>query len=171
MGKELTTQDDYVSFYRRAFKDYGSRALWNVRQHENPSPEEALAINGNYVLKATWPLVVWLNKLRRRAVSLSKLQSQILRLLAAQRDPESYVAGSTPLNRDGFRTSDDIDIFHDREERVARAAEMDSEILQAKGLEVTWLGASPRFTLPRCAVATSAPILNGWSIATFAFFQ
>ena len=44
MGKELTTQEDYVSFYRRAFKDYGSRALWNVRQHENPSPEEALAI-------------------------------------------------------------------------------------------------------------------------------
>lgn len=76
-------------------------------------------------------------------MSLSKLQSQILRLLAVQRDPESYVAGSTPLNRDGFRTSDDIDIFHDREERVARAAEVDSKILQAKGLEVTWLRREP----------------------------
>lgn len=53
---------------------------------------------------------------------LSRLQSQILRVLAAHRNPESYVAGSTPLHRGAFRFSDDIDIFHDREERVARAA-------------------------------------------------
>jgi phage-related protein len=32
-------------------------------------------------------------------VPLPRLQSQILRLLAAHRDPESYVAGSTPLTR------------------------------------------------------------------------
>lgn len=31
---------------------------------------------------------------------LSKIQTDILRLLALHRDPESYVAGSTPLNRD-----------------------------------------------------------------------
>lgn len=74
---------------------------------------------------------------------LSKLQSQILRLLAAHRDPESYVAGSTPLLRGTFRSSDDIDIFHDREERVARAATEDCEILQAEGLEVTWVRREP----------------------------
>jgi hypothetical protein len=55
-------------------------------------------------------------------VPLSKLQSAILRLLASHRDAESYVAGSTPLNRDAPRYSNDIDLFHDREERVARAA-------------------------------------------------
>ena len=44
MGTELTQQDDYVNLYRRAFKDYGCHALWNVRQLENPSPEDALAI-------------------------------------------------------------------------------------------------------------------------------
>jgi hypothetical protein len=76
-------------------------------------------------------------------VFLSKLQSQILRLLAAHRDPESYVAGSTPLNRDGSRRSDDIDIFHDREERVALAAQGDSQILQADGFEITWLRREP----------------------------
>lgn len=74
---------------------------------------------------------------------LSRLQSQILRLLAAHRDPESYVAGSTPLNRGALRSSDDIDIFHDREERVARAAQEDSAILQADGFEVTWLRREP----------------------------
>ena len=34
--------------------------------------------------------------------------------------PESYVAGATVLNREGPRFSRDIDIFHDREESVAR---------------------------------------------------
>jgi hypothetical protein len=32
---------------------------------------------------------------------LSKIQTDVLRLLASHRDPESYVAGATPLNRDG----------------------------------------------------------------------
>ena len=70
---------------------------------------------------------------------LSKLQEEILRLLAAHRDPESYVAGSTPLNREAPRSSGDIDIFHDREARVARAAEEDSALLQAQGFSLQWL--------------------------------
>jgi hypothetical protein len=41
-------------------------------------------------------------------VPLSKIQSDILRLLAAHRNPESYVAGAVPINRDTSRFSDDI---------------------------------------------------------------
>jgi hypothetical protein len=37
-------------------------------------------------------------------------------LLASQRNPHSYVAGATPLNRDAPRYSADIDVFHGREE-------------------------------------------------------
>lgn len=69
---------------------------------------------------------------------LSKIQIDVLRLLAAHRDPESYVAGSTPLNRDAPRYSGDIDIFHDREDRVARAAEADAAVLQAHGYTLQW---------------------------------
>lgn len=76
-------------------------------------------------------------------MALSKLQSKILRLLAAHRDPESYVAGSTPLNQAAARYSADIDIFHDREERVGRAAMEDSATLEAEGLEVNWLRREP----------------------------
>lgn len=76
-------------------------------------------------------------------MALSKLQSKILRLLAAHRDPESYVAGSTPLNRGLLRSSGDIDIFHDREERVGRASQEDSAVLEAEGLEVIWLRREP----------------------------
>jgi len=72
-------------------------------------------------------------------VPLSKIQTDILRLLAAHRDPESYVGGSTPLNRDLPRYSTDIDVFHDREERVAIAAEQDGELLLQSGYTLEWL--------------------------------
>ncbi|MBF0565724.1 MAG: hypothetical protein HQK89_10810 [Nitrospirae bacterium] len=74
---------------------------------------------------------------------LDKIQTKILCLLATHRDPESYVAGGTPLNKDTPRYSDDIDIFHDREERVARAAEEDSAVLQANGYAIQWLRREP----------------------------
>ncbi len=74
---------------------------------------------------------------------LSRIQSEILRLLASHRDPESYVAGSTPLTRGTARYSSDIDIFHDREERVAAAAQSDSAFLEARGFMVRWLRRDP----------------------------
>src|SRR5580704_11799642 len=79
----------------------------------------------------------------RRAVPLSKIQGEILRLLAAQRSLESYVAGSMPLHRDGPRFSGDIDIFHDREEQVAVAAARDAERLIEAGFTLAWLRQEP----------------------------
>ena len=77
------------------------------------------------------------------AVPLSNIQVEILRLLASHRDPESYVAGSTPLNRDAPRYSADIDIFHDREELVARAATEDAEFLERSGYAIQWQRRDP----------------------------
>lgn len=37
-------QDDFLSLYRRAFREFGGRALWNVREIENPLPGDMLAI-------------------------------------------------------------------------------------------------------------------------------
>ncbi len=74
---------------------------------------------------------------------LSELQRAILRAIAAQRSPESDIAGSTPLHRDGPRFSGDIDIFHDREEQVAAAAAADAAILTGAGFAVTWLRREP----------------------------
>ncbi len=44
MADPMTEAEDLSSLYRRAFKDYGSRALWNMRPVEDPSPADALAI-------------------------------------------------------------------------------------------------------------------------------
>jgi hypothetical protein len=36
--------EDLGDLYHRAFKDYGSRALWNMRPIEHPTAADALAI-------------------------------------------------------------------------------------------------------------------------------
>lgn len=69
---------------------------------------------------------------------LTKIQTEILRLLASHRDTESYVGGSIPLNRGAQRYSEDIDVFHDREERVVAAAVEDSTILMSAGFQINW---------------------------------
>ena len=74
---------------------------------------------------------------------LTNVQADILRLLASRRDPESYVAGSTPINRTALRYSGDIDVFHDREERVAIAAAEDSALLENEGYALQWIRREP----------------------------
>lgn len=69
---------------------------------------------------------------------LTKLQAHALHVLAAQRSPDSYIAGGVALNRDGPRFSSDIDIFQDSEERLAAAAAADGAALVAAGLKVLW---------------------------------
>ncbi len=47
METEKTTRpdpDDIVTLYRSAFKEFGSRALWNVRELEDLGPQDALVI-------------------------------------------------------------------------------------------------------------------------------
>jgi hypothetical protein len=44
MSDQTKEPEDLGSLYRRAFKDYGSRALWNMRPAEDPTPAAALAI-------------------------------------------------------------------------------------------------------------------------------
>ncbi len=69
---------------------------------------------------------------------LGKFQSDVLRVLAAQRSPDSYIAGGVAINRDGPRFSSDIDIFHDSEARLEAAAEADAAALAAAGYTITW---------------------------------
>lgn len=69
---------------------------------------------------------------------LTKLQSYVLRSLAAERSPDSYIAGGVALNREGPRFSGDIDIFQDTEQRLHAAAAADAKTLVDAGLKLTW---------------------------------
>jgi hypothetical protein len=44
MSTEPELPEDLATLYRRAFAEYGKRALWNMRQVEQPTPAAALAI-------------------------------------------------------------------------------------------------------------------------------
>jgi hypothetical protein len=44
MTTEPPPSGDVASLYRRAFAEYGARALWNMRPIDDPTPADALAI-------------------------------------------------------------------------------------------------------------------------------
>ncbi|UFN49330.1 hypothetical protein LPC08_01400 [Roseomonas sp. OT10] len=44
MSPEPAQAEDFASLYRRAFEEYGSRALWHMRPVRHPTPADALAI-------------------------------------------------------------------------------------------------------------------------------
>jgi hypothetical protein len=44
MTMDREQPDDFVSLYREAFAQYGTRALWNRRPLEKPTPEDALVV-------------------------------------------------------------------------------------------------------------------------------
>ncbi|MGO8942643.1 MAG: hypothetical protein ACLQJ7_03075 [Syntrophobacteraceae bacterium] len=44
MSTETEQTEDFVSLYRRAFKEYGASALWSSRPAPDPTCEDALAI-------------------------------------------------------------------------------------------------------------------------------
>jgi hypothetical protein len=120
MNDTLRKPEDFAVLYRRAFADYGARALWNMRAIEDPTPSDALAITR--ALRTHGGMETHRKCL---VVPLTKLQSHVLRLLAAGRSPDSYIAG-------------DIDIFQDTEQRLEAAAQTDSKTLIDAGLKLTW---------------------------------
>jgi hypothetical protein len=103
-------------------------------------------------------------------VPLSKIQGEVLRLLAAHRDPESYVGGGIPLNRNTNRFSADIDVFHDREERVAQAALNDEAVLQSGGYAVEWLRQFPTIYTAAVTKAEEGTRLEWVADSDFRFF-
>ena len=73
---------------------------------------------------------------------LGAFELEVLRLLAANRNPDSYVAGATVLNQDPAspRTSKDVDLFHDTIESLAESADRDFATLKAAGYEAIEAG-------------------------------
>ena len=71
---------------------------------------------------------------------ITPFQTEVLRLLAATRSPESHVGGGIAINRagDSPRFSDDVDLFHNVAEAVSAAATADAVVLENAGFQVDW---------------------------------
>ncbi len=78
---------------------------------------------------------------------LSDIQAQVLHRIAANRSPDSYLAGATVINRgdESPRFSQDLDFFHDMEDSVAQSAEQDAVTLRDAGYRLEWLLRAPTF--------------------------
>jgi hypothetical protein len=44
MNDQAAEPEDFVSLYRRAFSEFGTEALWNMRPVKEPTAADALAI-------------------------------------------------------------------------------------------------------------------------------
>ncbi len=73
---------------------------------------------------------------------LGDFEREVLRLLAANRNPDSFVGGATVLHQqpDSPRRSEDVDVFHDLPEALLRACEADMDSLRRAGFAVELVG-------------------------------
>ena len=69
---------------------------------------------------------------------LEQFQKRVLRILAKNRNPDSYVAGALVINEHPGtpRYSGDIDIFHSEKQAVLEAARQDAACLTKRGMTV-----------------------------------
>ena len=69
---------------------------------------------------------------------LTEFQMKLARLLATNRSPESHLAGGAAINLapNSRRFSNDLDYFHDSEERVAESFALDRKLLHTSGYQV-----------------------------------
>jgi hypothetical protein len=78
---------------------------------------------------------------------LSEIPAKILRCVAANRSPDSFLGGASVLHRHGDspRFSQGFDFFHDVAESVAFSAEADVATLREAGYACRWLLRTPTF--------------------------
>src|SRR5438552_1886150 len=83
---------------------------------------------------------------------LGDFERELLRLLAANRHPDSFVGGGTVLHQAAGspRTSKDVDYFHDTIESLAESVKRDVSTLRESGYEIE-LG-HPQETFQRALV-------------------
>ena len=103
---------------------------------------------------------------------ISDIQNQVLRCIATNRNPQSYLAGATVLHRSPSspRYSQDIDLFHDVAESVAICAEQDAATLLKAGFSLKWLLRTPTFYRAVLAIDNQQMKIEWAHDSAFRFF-
>ena len=76
-----------------------------------------------------------------RVMPLTPFQADIFKVISANRNPDSFIAGGIVINRNvsSARFSDDIDVFHDSAQAVGFSSDADAEALSQAGYNVSFL--------------------------------
>lgn len=103
---------------------------------------------------------------------IGEFEAKILKLLAVNRNPESFIGGATVLNQleDSPRTSEDIDVFNDSEASLLQGTEEDLLTLKENGFEVSVLYARPSFYRAQVSKGSHATKIEWVHDSAFRFF-
>jgi hypothetical protein len=103
---------------------------------------------------------------------LTPIQSEVLKLLADNRSPESHLAGATGihLSPKTSRYSHDLDLFHATEEAVAEAYAKDSACLEQSGFAVKPLLSQPGFIRTQVNKANNSLLIDWARDSIWRFF-
>jgi hypothetical protein len=106
------------------------------------------------------------------AMPLTPFQTDVFKVIAANRNPDSFVAGGIVLNRDrqSVRYSNDIDLFHDTSEALVASAAQDADALRAAGYEVAFSRQEPTFHQASVVRALDQVRLDWAADSAFRFF-
>lgn len=102
---------------------------------------------------------------------LTAFQAELLGLLAANRAPDSYLAGGAALHLrpNSKRYSNDLDFFHDREARVSEAFAADRASLEGAGIRVEVGLAQPGYVRASARRGTDATKIEWAQDSAFRF--
>lgn len=103
---------------------------------------------------------------------ITLFQKTILRLIASNRSPDSYIAGATVINRSpsSLRISDDVDLFHDPETSVQLSYQKDKITLLENRYSFTTLIEQRGFVRAIVQKDTESLKLEWVSDTAFRFF-
>jgi hypothetical protein len=103
---------------------------------------------------------------------LTQFQADVFKVIAANRNPDSFAAGGIVINRDrdSARYSDDIDLFHDTAQALAASADVDAMALQKAGYSVQFARREPTFAQAIVARADESVRLDWGADSAFRYF-
>jgi hypothetical protein len=103
---------------------------------------------------------------------LTPFQAEVFKVIAANRNPESYVAGGIVINRDASsaRFSNDIDVFHATAEALKVSVDADAAALEQSGFEVRFMRREETFQQAEVSRAGGSVRLDWAADSAFRFF-
>jgi hypothetical protein len=103
---------------------------------------------------------------------LTEFQTRIFKVISANRNPESYVAGGVVIHRDktSSRYSKDIDLFHDTAQALNTSVELDADALKHAGYQCDFSMRQPLFHRADVAKEGNRVRLEWAADSSFRFF-